>query len=95
MDARNDYSLSSFIACHAFPTRVASALPGVTTACLPAWKRPEYRAEMRIAWKLPLKKKKEGKEEEENTEEQAEERKMMEGNERDVTSARKVERTRR
>lgn len=78
MDARNDYSLSSFIACHAFPTRVASALPGVTTVCLPAWKRPEYRAEMRVAWKLPLKKK-EGKEEEENTEEQAEERKMMEG----------------
>lgn len=57
MDARNDYSLSSFIACHAFPTRVASALPGVTTACLSAWKRSEYRAEMRVAWKLPLKKK--------------------------------------
>lgn len=58
MDARNDYSLSSFIACHAFPTRVASALPGVTTACLSAWKRSEYRAEMRVAWKLPLKKEK-------------------------------------
>lgn len=41
MDARrNDCSLSSFRASHAFPAKVASRVCCPASACLPAWKRP-------------------------------------------------------